>query len=454
MSLPPNPLDLIQAKVEQNRRARAAAAQIKQRTFQQRLGIPLPQPQASPNPQALAPTTPQGPQQPPPQPRQPQIPQNVPPVQAVPQRQDPQPFQEPGTRKFMKDLLGNFLFSFGRGLTAASQAQPGQGGVAAFGGALAGGEELRQRRLNEQILRENRGFRRQQLSNQTLTAQSNAGLTRAKLDQLQRSMDPQAFAVFMERLRLSGALEKLSVGQEFQAGQQQNSFDATAARQEDQQAHNSGENALRRVFGRAQQEDQQKFSTGLQEDRQLFTETQNRLRDSARIEAARVGRAEKPPNQLENRSFGFYLRMNNAVRDLNSIDDEIRSLGIFGQAALSLPNFLKSQTAQTLDRASRLFTEARLRLDSGAAIPEGEFKNDRITYFPVVGDTEQTLKDKRRSRMEEVAKLITGSGSAYKNSFGDSVAVRLPNGEGGFDEGLIPMQNLQRAFRKGAEIIP
>ena len=58
-------------------------------------------------------------------------------------------------------LLGNFLLNWGAGLQAASRAPSGSEFAAAFEGALSAGEERRQQKVREDLLRANQAFREQ-----------------------------------------------------------------------------------------------------------------------------------------------------------------------------------------------------------------------------------------------------------------------------------------------------
>ena len=61
----------------------------------------------------------------------------------------------------LRALLGNFLQNFGTGLQAASRAPSGAEFAAGFGGALGAGEERRQQKSREELLRANQASREQ-----------------------------------------------------------------------------------------------------------------------------------------------------------------------------------------------------------------------------------------------------------------------------------------------------
>jgi hypothetical protein len=126
------------------------------------------------------------------------------------------------------------------------------------------------------------------------------------------------------------------------------------------------------------------------------------------------------PSQLS--SFKYWERGNDAERAASLYEDKITKFGLWDQFRLSSdkwPNMLKSETMQNYNQAMRQFTEARLRKDSGAAIPESEFENDRKMYFAQPGDSESVIKRKKEARLETLNALARESGPAYINSFGE-----------------------------------
>lgn len=129
----------------------------------------------------------------------------------------------------------------------------------------------------------------------------------------------------------------------------------------------------------------------------------------------------KPASGLEKRALNFFNRAEQADHDLEALESEIQKLGLLAQGRMAIaPNFLQSQQGQLYNQAQRAFTEARLRKDSGAAIPDAEFANDRRTYFAQPGDTVETLEQKRRGRAAVLASLGNESGQALAEFVGGS----------------------------------
>lgn len=130
---------------------------------------------------------------------------------------------------------------------------------------------------------------------------------------------------------------------------------------------------------------------------------------------------KKAPTVSEQQSLVFFSRMKEAVDNLDAVEGKIRGLGTVGQLQLNYaPAIAQTTDQQRYTQASRQFTEARLRKDSGAAIPEGEFANDRRMYFPQPGDSKETLEQKRKARETALSAIRQASGNAYWELYGES----------------------------------
>ena len=134
---------------------------------------------------------------------------------------------------------------------------------------------------------------------------------------------------------------------------------------------------------------------------------------------ARIRNETRDATAAENTSLRFHDRMKDALDNIASLSEWEESLGLFGQTQAGFaPNPLQSAEGQKYRQAQRAFTEARLRQDSGAAIPENEFENDRQTYFVQPGDTAELIEQKRRSRQVAIRGLAEGAGIAYTRKYG------------------------------------
>lgn len=128
----------------------------------------------------------------------------------------------------------------------------------------------------------------------------------------------------------------------------------------------------------------------------------------------------------EKSALGFFNRAKQADEELKALSPQITSKGLGGQAYMAMaPNFMQTQEGQAYLQAQRAFTEARLRKDSGAAIPEQEFNNDRMTYFAQPGDSAETAAQKERGRAAVLASLAFQSGRALNEFYGDEAEPLL-----------------------------
>ncbi len=133
-----------------------------------------------------------------------------------------------------------------------------------------------------------------------------------------------------------------------------------------------------------------------------------------------VAGQEKPSSGVQKRVLNFFNRARQADEELEGFESKIQEQGTAGQAWMKYaPNVIQTQLGQSYTAAQRAFTEARLRKDSGAAIPPQEFENDRQTFFAQPGDTKETLEQKRRARAGILASLAFESGQALGEDLGD-----------------------------------
>ena len=121
----------------------------------------------------------------------------------------------------------------------------------------------------------------------------------------------------------------------------------------------------------------------------------------------------------EKEALAFFNRAQIADDTVNSLEDWITGQGKLGQGRLAFaPNVLQSPEGQRYLQAQRAFTEARLRRESGAAIPPHEFESDRQTYFAQPGDTSDTIAQKRQGRAAILSGLAFESGPALREFYG------------------------------------
>jgi hypothetical protein len=137
--------------------------------------------------------------------------------------------------------------------------------------------------------------------------------------------------------------------------------------------------------------------------------------------------ASRPSTGAERKDLGFYNRMKEALDTLGTagpggagtLEDQVGS-SYLAQAGLKvLPNVAQSTVQQLYNQAQRAFTEARLRKESGAAIPEHEYANDARTYFVQPGDTPEVIAQKRAARQGVLESVGFSAGKAYEEYYGE-----------------------------------
>jgi hypothetical protein len=150
-------------------------------------------------------------------------------------------------------------------------------------------------------------------------------------------------------------------------------------------------------------------------------------REQALGQQPATGMTARPPTGEERKTLAFFNRAREAVETLTTAPEGQSSLEqrIAGQSTVGqyrgkyAPNILQTEDQQRYTQAQRAFTEARLRKESGAAIPEHEYENDRRTYFAQPGDGAAVVAQKQRARATVLAGLKAGAGKAYEEYYGE-----------------------------------
>ena len=132
------------------------------------------------------------------------------------------------------------------------------------------------------------------------------------------------------------------------------------------------------------------------------------------------GRVSPKATGAQSTALRYLIRGEQASADIQQVEDKIAKKSLGGQAWLNVaPNFMQSDEGKLYNQAAKSFTEARLRKDSGAAIPVHEFENDRKMYFAQPGDTAEVLAQKRTSRARVLEGIAAESGPAFDDYYGE-----------------------------------
>lgn len=153
----------------------------------------------------------------------------------------------------------------------------------------------------------------------------------------------------------------------------------------------------------------------------------------------------KPVTGAERQSLAYFNRAKQASDDIQSIEDKVSKSGLMAQGQLQYaPNILQTKEQQAYRQGQRAFTEARLRKESGAAIPPQEFENDSQTYFAQPGDSPETIEQKRKAREVVLQGLAFASGRAYEEYYGEPLPT--PARPGAPPKGGAPKVGERRSF--------
>jgi hypothetical protein len=240
------------------------------------------------------------------------------------------------------------------------------------------------------------------------------------------------------RLKRSQALEdRIAQRDQFGAklGEEKRQFDTGMGFKQQEAGREQGN------FEHKLQTDIAQFNQGMGLKQAEFGETKrSHLAEEAlkgrQIDATLAKPGMKPATPAERQSLAFYNRAQDAVKTLteapadqpgSSLEMRIAHQSTAGQLqGQYAPNMLQTSEQQAYRQAQRAFTEARLRKESGAAIPESEFINDARTYFAQPGDSPQMIAQKQKSRETLLAGMKFAAGKAVGEFYGDEGAGVSP----------------------------
>lgn len=131
--------------------------------------------------------------------------------------------------------------------------------------------------------------------------------------------------------------------------------------------------------------------------------------------------------ESQGKAAGMAMRAREAQTILNDLEDKgVKTRGIIKQGMESIPligeglamgnNRLPgvlggpSGPQQQVEQARRNFVNAVLRVESGASINESEFRNAEKQYFPMPGDSDTTVAQKKANRETAIRSLEMQAG--------------------------------------------
>lgn len=167
-----------------------------------------------------------------------------------------------------------------------------------------------------------------------------------------------------------------------------------------------------------------------------------------------AAQAPRAVTGAERQTLAYFNRMLDAERNARAVENDASGwdIGVSNSSMVPgfLENFLKSDAGQKYTQAQRMFTEARLRKESGAAIPENEFANDRRMNFRQPGEKPDSIAQKRRSRLETIRGTGNAAGRALQEYYGkdatlDSLLREFADQQGGTIRARDPQGKLHEA---------
>jgi hypothetical protein len=132
--------------------------------------------------------------------------------------------------------------------------------------------------------------------------------------------------------------------------------------------------------------------------------------------------ADKPPTSVQTRAWGFFGQMRAGIEIMNELEDSLTKsdLALIHATPMSelLTHVALSPQGKRYVNAMRVYSEARLRDQSGAAIRPDEYDMDRLLIAKQIGDEAPEVAQKRYLRARATAGVAAKTGRMYESITG------------------------------------
>jgi len=143
--------------------------------------------------------------------------------------------------------------------------------------------------------------------------------------------------------------------------------------------------------------------------------------------AKQVAPTEKSYKQFQLQAASFADRMSKADEMMKPIESSgVDVVNEFSRGLSSIPSLglgkmlgnaaLDPQQQLYMNAASE-WIRAKLRKESGAAIPDSEMEQEYRTYFPITGDSPEVVKQKAELRKNNTASMVKQASGAYEDQY-------------------------------------
>lgn len=119
----------------------------------------------------------------------------------------------------------------------------------------------------------------------------------------------------------------------------------------------------------------------------------------------------KQATEAQAKNAGFYKRMMAASGEISKLGDYNPVTP--GESFKGLTNFTASENKQRYNQAADEWIRAKLRKESGAAIPPDERDQEYATYFPKFGDKPPVIAQKERTKRVAEEAMLDGASPEF-----------------------------------------
>lgn len=141
----------------------------------------------------------------------------------------------------------------------------------------------------------------------------------------------------------------------------------------------------------------------------------------------------KPPTGVERSFVDYHKRATQALADMDAVEGQVSDKDLYVIHNSPLPdianNAMLSDAGKRYVQALRAYTLAKLRKESGAAISAGEFAKEALTAARNVGETPESMTQKKRMRQGVVDGFAMQAGKAFEEYYGKPANSAGASGE-------------------------
>lgn len=167
-----------------------------------------------------------------------------------------------------------------------------------------------------------------------------------------------------------------------------------------------------------------------------------------------TGPASQPKTtEGEKSAAGYLSRMRAAEAIMDELAEDgpvVRSMASLLMAGTNFEGLLLDERQERILQAQRDWVRAKLRKESGAVIGQEEMAEEILTFFPLPGESERNVEQKRQARLQAERQLEIMSGNAAQQAGDQGSQPQAPDPVPGTQDFQQRTNDLLRQYGTGS----